>query len=217
MGILTVTGPDDVPQTTVRRLSIYLRTLGMEAASGTQSISSARLSALTGFTAAQVRRDLAYFGHFGRRGVGYAVEGLQAKIRTILGIDAEWALALVGVGNLGRALLAYRGFDQQGFKIIAAFDNDQRKVGAMVSGVRVDPVDNLACVIRDRDIQLAILATPADAAQEILDELVAAGIRAVLNFAPGRLHAPEDVKISHVDLSIEVEYLSYSLTQRIVP
>lgn len=189
----------------------------MEAASGTQSISSARLSALTGFTAAQVRRDLAYFGHFGRRGVGYAVEGLQAKIRTILGIDAEWALALVGVGNLGRALLAYRGFDQQGFKIIAAFDNDQRKVGAMVSGVRVDPVDNLACVIRDRDIQLAILATPADAAQEILDELVAAGIRAVLNFAPGRLHAPEDVKISHVDLSIEVEYLSYSLTQRIVP
>ena len=213
----TTTGPDDVPQTTVRRLSIYLRTLGLEAASGTQNISSARLSALTGFTAAQVRRDLAYFGHFGRRGVGYAVDGLQAKIRMILGIDAEWALALVGVGNLGRALLAYKGFAQQGFRIIAAFDNDQRKVGAMVSGVRVDPVENLAGVIRDREIQLAVLATPADAAQEVLDELVAAGIRAVLNFAPRILHASEDVKISHVDLSIEVEYLSYSLTQRVVP
>ena len=201
-------------QTTVRRLSTYLRTLGLEAASGTQSISSARISAVTGFTAAQVRRDLANFGHFGRRGVGYSVDGLQKNLRAILGVDVGWRLALLGVGNLGKALLAYRGFDQMGFKIVAAFDNDHRKVGATLSGLTVEPVSEVARRVSELDIQLAILATPAEAAQEVLDNLVAAGIRAVLNFAPRRLQAPAEVEISNVDLTIEVEYLSYSLTRR---
>ena len=201
-------------QTTVRRLSTYLRTLGLEAASGTQSISSARISAVTGFTAAQVRRDLANFGHFGRRGVGYSVDGLQKNLRAILGVDVGWRLALLGVGNLGKALLAYRGFDQMGFKIVAAFDNDHRKVGATLSGLTVEPVSEVARRVSELDIQLAILATPAEAAQEVLDNLVDAGIRAVLNFAPRRLQAPAEVEISNVDLTIEVEYLSYSLTRR---
>ncbi len=201
-------------QTTVRRLSTYLRTLGLEAASGTQSISSARISAVTGFTAAQVRRDLANFGHFGRRGVGYSVDGLQKNLRAILGVDVGWRLALLGVGNLGKALLAYRGFDQMGFKIVAAFDNDHRKVGATLSGLTVEPVSEVARRVSELDIQLAILATPAEAAQEVLDNLLAAGIRAVLNFAPRRLQAPAEVEISNVDLAIEVEYLSYSLTRR---
>ena len=203
-----------VPQTTVRRLSTYLRTLGLEAASGTQSISSARLAEVTGFTAAQIRRDLANFGHFGRRGVGYAVDGLRQELRAILGVDIEWNLALIGVGNLGKALLAYRGFNQMGFKIVAAFDNDQRKVGSTLSGLTVEPVSKLAERVREFGIELAIMTTPAEAAQEVLDGLVAAGIRAVLNFAPRRLHAPKEIQISNVDLTIEVEYLSHSLTQR---
>ncbi len=203
-----------VPQTTVRRLSTYLRTLGLEAASGTQSISSARLSEVTGFTAAQIRRDLANFGHFGRRGVGYSVEGLRQELRAILGVDIEWNLALIGVGNLGKALLAYRGFNQMGFRIIAAFDNDQRKVGSTLSGLTVEPVSMLAERVRVFGIELAIITTPAEVAQEVLDSLVAGGIHAVLNFAPRRLHAPEGVQISNVDLTIEVEYLSHSLTRR---
>ncbi len=203
-----------VPQTTVRRLSTYLRTLGLEAASGTQSISSARLSEVTGFTAAQIRRDLANFGHFGRRGVGYSVEGLRQELRAILGVDIEWNLALIGVGNLGKALLAYRGFNQMGFRIIAAFDNDQRKVGSSLSGLTVEPVSMLAERVRVFGIELAIITTPAEVAQEVLDSLVAVGIHAVLNFAPRRLHAPEGVQISNVDLTIEVEYLSHSLTRR---
>ena len=203
-----------VPQTTVRRLSTYLRTLGLESASGTQSISSARLSEVTGFTAAQIRRDLANFGHFGRRGVGYSVEGLRQELRAILGVDVEWNLVLIGVGNLGKALLAYRGFNQMGFRIIAAFDNDQRKVGSTLSGLTVEPVSKLGERIGEFDIELAIMTTPAEAAQEVLDGLVAAGIRAVLNFAPRRLYAPKGVQISNVDLTIEVEYLSHSLIQR---
>ena len=203
-----------VPQTTVRRLSTYLRTLGLESASGTQSISSARLSEVTGFTAAQIRRDLANFGHFGRRGVGYSVEGLRQELRAILGVDVEWNLVLIGVGNLGKALLAYRGFNQMGFRIIAAFDNDQRKVGSTLSGLTVEPVSKLGERISEFDIELAIMTTPAEAAQEVLDGLVAAGIRAVLNFAPRRLYAPKGVQISNVDLTIEVEYLSHSLIQR---
>ena len=203
-----------VPQTTVRRLSTYLRTLGLESASGTQSISSARLSEVTGFTAAQIRRDLANFGHFGRRGVGYSVEGLRQELRAILGVDVEWNLVLIGVGNLGKALLAYRGFNQMGFRIIAAFDNDQRKVGSTLSGLTVEPVSELGERIGEFDIELAIMTTPAEAAQEVLDSLVAAGIRAVLNFAPRRLYAPKGVQISNVDLTIEVEYLSHSLIQR---
>ena len=203
-----------VPQTTVRRLSTYLRTLGLEAASGTQSISSARLSEVTGFAAAQIRRDLANFGHFGRRGVGYSVEGLRQELRAILGVDIEWNLALIGVGNLGKALLAYRGFNQMGFRIIAAFDNDQRKVGSTLSGLTVEPVSMLAERVRVFGIELAIITTPAEVAQEVLDSLVAGGIHAVLNFAPRRLHAPEGVQISNVDLTIEVEYLSHSLTRR---
>lgn len=208
------TGARNVPQTTVRRLSIYLRTLGLVAATGADSISSQRLAQLTGLTAAQVRRDLAYFGNFGKRGVGYSVKTLQAGIKSILGIDGSWRLALVGVGNLGRALLAYRGFEQQGFKIVAAFDIDQRKVGALVAGLQVEPVENLERRVREHGIQLAIVAVPADAAQAVLDRLVAAGIRAVLNFAPRKLEAPEAVRVSNVDLSIEVEYLSYSLTHQ---
>ncbi|MCY4109556.1 MAG: redox-sensing transcriptional repressor Rex [Chloroflexi bacterium] len=203
-----------VPQTTVRRLSTYLRTLGLEAASGTQSISSARLSEVTGFTAAQIRRDLANFGHFGRRGVGYSVEGLRLELRAILGVDIEWSVALIGVGNLGKALLAYKGFNQMGFTIAAAFDNDQRKVGSTLSGLTVEPISKLAERVRELGIQLAIMTTPAEAAQEVLDSLVASGIRAVLNFAPRRLRAPEGVQISNVDLTIEVEYLSHSLSQR---
>lgn len=186
----------------------------MEAASGSTSISSDRLARLTGHTAAQVRRDLAYFGNFGKRGVGYSVADLSNQLGSIVGIDHNWNMALIGVGNLGKALLAYRGFEQRGFKIVGAYDNDARKIGSTVSDLTVEPLSKLSGSVKQLDVQLAIIATSAESAQEVLDLSINCGIMAVLNFAPVRLTAPEEVQIANVDLTVEVEYLSYWLTRK---
>jgi redox-sensing transcriptional repressor len=188
--------------------------LDIEAAQGTTDISSARLSRLSGFSAPQVRRDLAYFGSFGKRGVGYSVRGLRDAIGTILGMDQPMNLAMVGVGNLGRALLAYRGFARQDSQFVVAFDADARKIGSTVAGVSVEPVGKMGRLLREHDVRLAIIAVPATQAQDVLDDLVGAGIKAILNFAPRVLEAPDDVMVSNVDLAVEVEYLSYSLANR---
>ena len=204
----------NIPPLTIRRLSTYLRMLDVEGAQGTADISSARLSRLSGFSAPQVRRDLAYFGSFGKRGVGYSVRGLRAAIGTILGTDQAMNLAMVGVGNLGRALLAYRGFARQNLRFVVAFDADARKIGSTVAGVPVEPIAEVGRLVGEHDVRLAIIAVPATAAQVVLDDLVEAGIKAILNFAPRALEAPEDVMVSNVDLAVEVEYLSYSLANR---
>ena len=202
-----------VPPTTVRRLSTYYRVLGTMQADGQPNVSSETLARLTGFTAAQVRRDLAYFGSFGKRGVGYAVSSLRQRLAAILGVDRGWRIGLVGVGNLGRALMAYPGFNNQGFDVVAAFDNDASVIGSTVNNQRVRPVGALERVVRDERIDMVIVTVPAGAAQQVVNQAVAAGVRAILNFAPTQLRIPPDVQLSNVDLAVEVEYLSYSLAE----
>jgi len=202
-----------IPPMTVRRLSTYYRILrGLESLGDTEPLSSERMSQLTGFTAAQVRRDLAYFGSFGKRGVGYDIQELQNSLRSILGIDRQWSIALIGVGNLGMALLSYRGFSTQGFHIQSAFDSDATKHGRRIGPIVVRPVDELAAAARDERISMAIVTVPPNEAQAVVDLCVEAGIKGILNFAPTQLQVPKGVNLVRVDLSIEMEYLSYLLT-----
>ena len=201
-----------VPPTTVRRLSAYYRALGALVERDVSHVSSKVLSDLAGSTAAQVRRDLAYFGSFGTRGVGYSVDSLRAQLASILGIDRSWPLGLVGVGNLGQALLAYRGFRGPEYKIAAAFDNDPGKIGTVVEGVRVSNVASFKPEARRLGLAIVLVAVPAEAAQAVVDQIVAADVRAILNFAPAQLRVPRDVRISNVDLSMEVESLTHALT-----
>ena len=202
-----------IPPMTVRRLSTYYRILrSLEAQGDVEPLSSEKMSRLTGFTAAQVRRDLAYFGSFGKRGVGYDIGELQQNLRSILGIDHAWAIALVGVGNLGTAMLSYPGFSRQGFHIVAAFDSDATKHGRRFGPIVVRPLEDLPRSVREEHISMAIVAVPASEAQAVVDTVVAAGIKGILNFAPVKLQVPRSVALASVDLSIEIEYLSYLLT-----
>ncbi len=203
-----------VPKAVVQRLSYYLRELQHLLRDGRDTISSTQLGQLLGFTDAQVRKDLAYFGHFGYPGIGYRCEELIAAICRILGTDQQWPVALVGAGNLGRALLGYRGFSQQGFRLVAAFDIDRTKQHSTIEGVPVYDFDRLAQVVREHSIKLAIVAVPAAAAQSVADRLVEAGIEGILNFAPVTLSLPEGVSSVGVDLAIELEQLSFAVTNR---
>lgn len=200
-----------IPQAAVPRLSLYYRAL-LESR-GKDYISSEELSKLTHFTAAQVRRDLTYFGQFGTPGKGYAIAGLTQAILSILGTDKNWDVALVGVGNLGSALLSYKGFAIQGFKIVCAFDNDLRKVGKTLEGVKIQDASELEPTIRERNIHIAIVATSIDSAQAVVDMLIRAGVKGILNFAPIRPQVPLSVNILNIDLSIELERLAYFLTK----
>ncbi|MEQ8848228.1 redox-sensing transcriptional repressor Rex [Botrimarina sp.] len=202
------------PKAVVSRLSLYLRELQRVLRNGDQTISSSQLGKMLGFTDAQVRKDLAYFGQFGHPGVGYRCEELVAAIRRILGTDREWVVAIVGVGNLGRALLGYRGFRPQGFRVAAAFDSDPAKVGMSFGGVAVEPISSLESTVRQHGVTLGLIATAAESAQGIADRLVAAGVVGILNFAPVTLSLPEGVALVGVDLATELEQLSFSVANR---
>jgi redox-sensing transcriptional repressor len=202
-----------IPEMTVRRLSIYARCLQQLEEDGVKTVSSQELADRFNLNSAQVRKDLAYFGEFGVRGIGYYVSGLKAELQKILGLDREWQVALVGFGNLGSALFHYKGFVRQGFRITAVFDDDPAKTGRLVDGVPIMPLRELPREAKARGIQIAILAVPAEAAASVTERLVAAGIKAVLNFAPTRLKTPKDVRLKNVDLSIELETLSFYLAQ----
>jgi len=198
---------------TVRRLSVYTRCLLQLEEDGVKTVSSQDLAERFNLNSAQVRKDLAYFGEFGVRGIGYYVSSLKAELQRILGLDREWPVALVGFGNLGSALFHYRGFGRQGFRIAVIFDDDPAKVGREVDGVPIFSTRDLAREIQARRVQMAIVAVPAEAAQAVADQLVAAGIKAVLNFAPARIRLPRDVRLKDVDLSIELETLSFYLAK----
>lgn len=200
-----------VPKAVVNRLSLYLRELQRLQRDNKQTVSSSQLGKLLGFTDAQVRKDLAYFGQFGHPGVGYRCEELVGAIRNILGTDREWVVAIVGVGNLGRALLGYKGFQPQGFRVAAAFDSDPSKVGMSFGGVAVEPTTALESTVRDRGVTLGLIATAAEAAQETADRLVTAGVVGILNFAPVTLSLPPGVSLVGVDLATELEQLSFSV------
>jgi redox-sensing transcriptional repressor len=202
-----------IPEMTNRRLSVYTRCLLQLEDDGVKTISSQELADRFSLNSAQVRKDLAYFGEFGVRGIGYYVSGLKAELQRILGLDREWAVALVGFGNLGSALFHYKGFARQGFRIALVIDDDPAKIGREIESVPVVPSRAMAREIKHRGVQIAIVAVPPEAAQIVTEQLVAAGIKAVLNFAPTRLRVGREVRLKNVDLSIELETLSFYLAK----
>lgn len=204
----------DVPDPAVRRLSLYLRQLESLEQEQVATVSSRRLAESLGLTDAQVRKDLGYFGQFGRPGVGYEVPALVHALRRILGTDRISNALMVGVGNIGRAVAAYHGFRDKGFELVALFDRDERKVGKKVGRLTVQSISDLAAVVREREIRLAIVAVPAAAAQEVADELIAAGIRGILNFAPVQLRVPAHVTVRHIDVAAELEQLVFLTSLR---
>jgi redox-sensing transcriptional repressor len=202
-----------ISESTIRRLSHYYRVLEEVEAEGKRLISSHRLAEREGVTSAQVRKDLSTFGSFGRRGLGYNVSHLREEIRGILGLDRRWRVALVGAGHIGSALLAYRGFTAQGFDIVAVFDRDPARVGQSLGDLIVRDVSELAAAAESLGIDIGVIATPIRAAQEVADALAAAGVRGILNFAPRKLFVPGHVALRTVDMTVEFESLSFSLTQ----
>jgi redox-sensing transcriptional repressor len=198
-----------MPKAVATRLPLYLRRLESLSADGVQTISSRELAASLGQNDAQVRKDLAYFGTFGRPGVGYPVAGLITKLRKILGTDRLWRVALVGFGNLGRALVAYRGFQRKAFKIQAVFDADPAKIGRRAGDLVVQDGAEMVVEIRRLGIPLAILAVPGPVAQEVADRCVEAGVAGLLNFAPVKLNLPHDVSVINVDLTVRLEQLAF--------
>jgi len=204
-----------VPKAVVARLSLYLRELQRLETAGQQTISSAQLGTLLGFSDAQVRKDLGFFGQFGYPGVGYRCDELIRAMRDILGTNHVWPVVMVGVGNLGQALLGYRGFARQNFRIVSAFDCDPTKVGGTINGIPVRHVDELADIVRSERIRLGLIVVPGERAQEVADKLVAAGVEGIVNFAPVTLSLPPHIQLVSVDLAIELEQLSFAVTSKL--
>lgn len=205
---------NQVPAAAVARLSLYLRELVRQSRSGVVSVSSTELGDFLGVSAAVVRRDLAYLGCLGRRGVGYNVNGLATSIRVALGADKSWNVCLVGVGSLGTALIRYRGFAEQGFRLVAAFDVSPERIGCDIAGVPVLDIAGLENAISQYEISLAILAVPADAAQLVAGRLAAAGISGILNFAPLNLSVGGKTWVVNVDLASEMQQLSFAVARQ---
>lgn len=201
--------PRDIPEATVARLPVYLRALQDVAAEQLVTISSERLAEMAGVNAAKVRKDLSYFGSYGTRGVGYDVEYLLFHIRRELGLTHDWPCVIAGIGNLGQALANYGGFQDRGFVVAALVDADRAKVGSTIAGITVSHLDELDELIARHDISIGIIATPAVAAQEVADRMVAAGISSILNFAPTVINVPEGIPVRKVDLAVELQILSF--------
>jgi redox-sensing transcriptional repressor len=203
-----------VAESTVRRLSLYLRFLEEFEGQGVGTVSSGALASRGGTTSAQVRKDLSFFGSFGKRGLGYPVPELADRLRQILGLKRRYQVALIGAGKIGSALVQYRGFRQRGFDIVAIFDSDPAKVGRQWNGLTIFDVGELERELARQTIDMAVLVTPADAAQAVADRLVGLGVKAILNFAPVQLAVPDDVVVKTVNLALELETLSYALANR---
>jgi redox-sensing transcriptional repressor len=205
---------DQISELTTNRLSVYLRCLNVLDAAGVRTISSKALAEQFHLNAAQIRKDLAYFGEFGIRGVGYYVKELRRHLRQILGLDRRVKVAIMGAGNLGLALADYPGFRVEGFEIAALFDTERTKIGQRSrSGVRINNIQDLRAVVRRDKIGIAVIAVPAESAQPVVDAVVDAGIKAILNFSPGALTVPPEVKLKSVDLTVSLESLSFFLAQ----
>lgn len=210
---MTVNGRK-IPETTISRLFVYLRELTQLAKVNIKTISSSELGERTNLSDAQVRKDLGYFGQFGVSGSGYSVNDLIPALEKILGKDKTWNVAIVGAGHLGSALMAYTGFDRHGLDIVAAFDADKAKIGEKYKGLTIKDIKELEETVRQQDISIAILSVSSRSAQEVAEKLVASGVKCILNFAPVSLNVPEDVKVKDVDLSRELETLSYFLVNK---
>ena len=195
-------------------MSLYLRELQQLLGEDRKTISSIKLGRLLGITDAQVRKDFAYFGQFGYPGIGYRCEELVEEIKRILGTNRLWPAAMVGVGNLGQALLGYRGFQQQGFRVVAAFDIDPKIIGQTVNDLTVNHIEEMPKIVAEKSIQLAILAVPSEAAHSVAEAVVASGITGVLNFAPVTLNLPKSVSVVGVDLAMELEQLAFAVVSK---
>lgn len=198
-----------IPEATVARLPIYLQILIEQSDSGVESVSSEGLAELAGVNAAKVRKDLSYLGSYGTRGVGYEVEYLVFQIRRELGLDHEWPVVIVGAGNLGQALAGYGGFNGRGFPVAGIVDIDAAKIDTVVAGTAVRPLDDLPAIVAEGGIHIGVIATPAAAAQDAADRLIAAGVTSILNFAPMVLSVPSTITVRKVDLAVELQILSY--------
>jgi redox-sensing transcriptional repressor len=203
-----------VAESTVRRLSLYLRFLEEFEGQGVETVSSGALASRGGTTSAQVRKDLSFFGSFGKRGLGYPVPELANRLREILGLKQRYQVGMIGAGKIGSALVQYRGFKQRGFDIVAIFDSDPAKIGKQWNGLTIQDIATLEAEFARRPLGMAVLVTPAEAAQPVTDRLVALGVKAVLNFAPVQLVVPDDVVVKTVNLALELETLSYALANR---
>ncbi len=201
-----------IPRPTVKRLSLYLRQLESMSTHEQQTTSSKQLGEALGLTDAQVRKDLAFFGQFGHPGIGYKVAELIAQLRKILGTDRNWNTAIVGAGNIGRALMAYGRFKNKGFEIVAVFDNNPEVVGTVIETHKVRPMKDLASLIKERHIKLGIVAVPGEAAQQVTDQLIEAGVVGILNFAPIRLDIHDAVSVNSVDFSVSLEQLAFQVS-----
>lgn len=203
-----------IAESTVRRLSLYLSFLEGIERQGVKTISSDDLARLGGTTSAQVRKDLSLFGSFGKRGLGYSVPELSRKLREILGLGKQWRVVIVGAGKIGAALARYRGFGERGFVVTAVYDSDDTKIGKRWESLTVRPVAELEKDAAKQDFDIAVIATPAESAQAVVKQIVRAGIKAILNFAPIQLSVPTDVTVRTVNMAMELEGLSFALANR---
>lgn len=201
-----------ISESTIRRLSLYYRVLSILEKENYETVSSKELAKREKLTPAQVRKDLSFFGSFGTRGLGYPVSELKKQIAEILGLNRGWNVALIGVGNIGSALVGYKEFQRQGFNIKLIFDNDQRKIGSNHKGIIVSDIKNLEKDLKENSIEIVVVAVPSTVAQYIVDDVIKAGIKGILNFASVNLKVPDDVFLRNENMSMELEYLSFALS-----
>ena len=203
-----------IPEATIVRLSVYSRFLEQVDRKGIITISSGEIAEGVGVSPAQVRKDLAYFGEFGTRGVGYNVKDLLRHTLKILGLNGQWNVILIGAGNLGSALVSYRGFRERGFNIVGVFDNDLSKIGKRLVDLEVMGTERLEEVVRQHNVKIGIMTIPAKSAQESADLLISAGVKAILNFAPTVLSVPDEIEVRDIDLSTRLEILTFHLCMK---
>jgi redox-sensing transcriptional repressor len=201
----------EIPQVVVERLPIYARALAQLEDEHRDLVSSQELGARLGITPAQIRKDLSYFGHFGKQGRGYNVVKLAAELRRILGLDRQWRIALVGVGRLGRAILGYSGFAPQGFRVTSAFDSDSKMIGQQLDKLQVKDISELEDTLSKSPVDIGIVAVPAAEAQSVIDRLISCGVRAILNYAPVASHVPHGVYIRHIDPVLVMQSMTFYL------
>lgn len=201
-----------ISDSTISRMSTYYRTLTRLIEQKTDTVSSEKIADINDITSAQVRKDLSFFGSFGKRGVGYNTKKLRSEIAAILGIDKKWNIALVGVGNIGRALVDYTEFQKQGFYVKALFDNDLKKVGTKIGRHEIHHIDDVCYISNRESLEIAVIAVPASKAQQVVDSMVKCGVKAFLNFAPITIKVPQGILVKNENMSIELEALSYHLS-----
>lgn len=200
-----------IPDIVVARLPVYLRALATMEANGHQYTSSQEMALVLGISAAQIRKDLSHFGEFGKQGTGYSVKSLQERLRRILKLEREWGLVIIGAGNIGSAVASYSGFEYRGFRVQAVFDNDPTKIGTQIGLFVIKDVQGLAEFVQANDVHLAMIAVPARFAQVVADQAVAAGITAILNYAPTNLTVPAKVHVENIDPVLHLQHMTYYL------